>query len=176
LLVVGCRQQEQQKQPLRSAANNQQPATNHQPTTNNQQPTTTGSLPEMPTLRTLWWSLGGALLALITALSLLPIRGPDLDLPNSDKLNHAIAYLVLMLYFGQLVGAQRRSRATVAAALIGYGIAIELLQALLPLRVAELADLAANAAGIALGLLLLRTPIGGALVAIERHLGHVPRR
>jgi VanZ family protein len=130
----------------------------------------------MPKLRSLWWSLGIALLLLITALSLLPIRGPDLDLPNSDKLNHAIAYLVLMLYFGQLVGAHWRGRAAVVAALIGYGIAIELLQALLPLRVAELADLAANAAGIAIGLLLLRTPIGGTLIAIERHMGHVPKR
>jgi VanZ family protein len=129
----------------------------------------------MPTARTLWWSLGGALIALITALSLLPIRGPDLDLPNSDKLNHAIAYLVLMLYFGQLVGAQWRSRAAVVAGLIGYGIAIELLQALLPLRVAELADLVANVSGIAIGMLLLQTPLGSALIAIERHMGHVPK-
>lgn len=127
----------------------------------------------MPNLRSLWWSLGIALLLLITALSLLPIRGPDLDLPNGDKLNHALAYLVLMLYFGQLVGADWRRRAVVVAGLIGYGIAIELLQALLPLRVAELADLAANATGIAIGLLLLRTPLGGMLLAIERRFGHV---
>jgi VanZ family protein len=127
----------------------------------------------MPTLRTLWWSVGIALLLVITALSLLPIRGPDLDLPNSDKLNHALAYLVLMLYFGQLVGVNWRRRSAVVIGLLGYGIAIELLQALLPLRVAELADLAANVTGIAIGLLLLRTPLGGLLIAIERRFGHI---
>jgi VanZ family protein len=126
----------------------------------------------MPTLRTLWWSLGIALLLVITALSLLPVRGPDLDLPNADKLNHAVAYIVLMIYFGQLVGANRRRRAMVVAGLVGYGITIELLQALMPPRSAELADLAANATGIVIGLLLLRTPAGGLLIAIERRFGH----
>jgi VanZ family protein len=126
----------------------------------------------MPTLRTLWWTLGGALLLLITALSLLPLGGPDIGLPSGDKLNHAVAYIVLVLYFGQLVGPDWRARVAVVAGLTVYGIAIEWLQAQLPARTAELADLAANAAGIVIGLLLLRTPVGGLMIAIERHFGH----
>ena len=124
----------------------------------------------MPQRSRLWWSLGFALLALVTALSLLPIRGPDLDLPNGDKLNHALAYTVLMLYFGQLVGGVWRRRLAVAGGLLAYGIAIELLQSQLPPRTAELADLAANLGGMAIGALLLPTALGRLLLAIEHRL------
>lgn len=129
----------------------------------------------MPTLRTLWWSLGAALLLVITALSLLPIRGPDLDLPNSDKLHHALAYIVLTLYFGQLLGPGWGRRVAVVAGLFAYGVFIEAMQSLLPPRSAEFADLAANLAGIAIGLLLLPTAPGRLLLAIERRLGRNPR-
>lgn len=117
--------------------------------------------------RTYWWSLGVALIALITALSLLPIRGPDIGIDNGDKLNHAFAYIVLMLYFGQLVGGGWRRRLLVVSALLGYGILIECLQALLPPRTAELADLAANLTGMAIGWLLLGSALGRILTAIE---------
>lgn len=124
----------------------------------------------MPKLRTLWWSLGFCLLALITALSLLPLRGPQIDLPSSDKLNHALAYIVLMLYFGQLVGNDLRRRLWVVVALIGYGALIECLQSVMPPRSAEWADLAADLVGIAIGWLLLRSPLGRTLVAFEQRL------
>lgn len=124
----------------------------------------------MPTLRTLWWSLGAALLLAIAALSLLPIRGPDLDVPNSDKLNHAFAYIVLTLYFGQLVGAGWRRRGAVVLGLLAYGIGIEALQALLPSRSAELADVVANLVGIGIGLALLPSAAGRLLLAVERRL------
>lgn len=116
--------------------------------------------------RPLWWTLGALLLAAIAALSLLPLRGPELGIPASDKLHHALAYTLLMLYFGQLA----QSRLRVVTGLFGYGIAIELLQSQLPPRSAELADLAANAAGIGIGALLLRTALGRSLTAVERRL------
>ena len=124
----------------------------------------------MPKLLPLWWSLGICLLALITALSLLPLRGPQIDLPSSDKLNHAFAYIVLMLYFGQLVGNDLRRRLWVVVALIGYGALIECLQSVMPPRSAEWADLAADLVGIAIGWLLLRSPLGRTLVAFEQRL------
>ncbi|GMU44309.1 MAG: hypothetical protein AMXMBFR25_22950 [Lysobacterales bacterium] len=103
---------------------------------------------------------------MIAALSLLPVRGPDLHLPNADKLHHALAYAVLMLYFGQLT----RRRALIAAALIGYGIAIELLQSQMPSRSAELVDLLANLVGMGFGALLLRSPAGRWLNAVDARL------
>lgn len=129
----------------------------------------------MPTLRSLWWSLGVALLLVITALSLLPIGGPDLGLANSDKLQHAFAYVVLTLYFGQLLGAGRGRRIALVVCLVAYGVFIEAMQSLLPPRSADLADVVANLAGIAIGLMLLPTAPGRLLLAIERRLGRDPR-
>jgi VanZ family protein len=126
-------------------------------------------------MRTLWWSLGFMLVALITALSLLPIRGPDLNIPSGDKLNHAIAYVVLTLYFGQLVGTALRRRLLLIAALIVYGISIEGLQSMLPPRSAELADLAANLTGMAIGWRLLSTPLGRVLDRIDSRVASKSR-
>ena len=118
----------------------------------------------------LWWVIGGLMLLMIAALSLLPIRGPDLGLPQGDKWQHALAYLVLTLYFGQIVAAGWRSRFVLVLGLFGYGIAIELAQSFTPARQAELADLVANALGIALGLVLLASPLGQTLAAIDARL------
>ena len=114
--------------------------------------------------------LGGLLLLAIVALSLLPIRGPDLGLPQGDKWHHAFAYLVLTLYFGQIADPDWRARGVLVLGLLGYGIAIELAQSFTPSRQAELADLAANALGIALGLALLASPLGRSLGAIDARL------
>ncbi len=63
-----------------------------------------------------------------------------------------------------------RRRLAVAGGLLAYGIAIELLQSQLPPRTAELADLAANLGGMAIGALLLPTALGRLLLAIEHRL------
>ena len=121
---------------------------------------------EQPRLRRLWWFLGLVLLVAIAVLSLIPLRGPVIDVPSSDKLLHAFAYVVLTLYFGELVGDGRLTRVLIG--LLMYGIAIELLQTLAPPRSAELADLVANLAGMLIGTLLLRTPLGRGLRLFER--------
>lgn len=115
----------------------------------------------------LWWTLGGLLLLAITALSLLPLRGPDLGLPQGDKWHHALAYLVLTAYFGQLVETGWRERLALVLGLMGFGIAIELAQSFTPTRQAELADLAANALGIVLGLVALSSPLGRILATLD---------
>jgi|CXWL01.1.fsa_nt_gi VanZ family protein len=124
-----------------------------------------------PRLRALWWTLGFVLLTVISVLSLMPLNGPVIDLPSSDKLLHALAYSVLTVYFGALVGTRGAALAKVIAGLIAYGIAIELAQSMLPPRSAELADLAANLTGMAIGALLLRTRLGRVLWGIERVVG-----
>ena len=106
-------------------------------------------------LRRLWWPLGILLLLVITLLSLMPLQGPVIDVPSSHKLLHAFAYIVLTVYFGELVGNGRHGLVRVWMGLLAYGIAIELLQALAPPRSAELADLVANIAGMLIGALLL---------------------
>ena len=112
-----------------------------------------------------------ALLGLISILSLMPLNGPVIDLPSSDKLLHAFAYVVLTLYFGELVGGGSRGLVRVCCGLLAFGIGIELLQSMAPPRSAELADLVANMAGMLIGALLLRSPFGRVLALVERMLG-----
>lgn len=111
-------------------------------------------------LRTGWWTLGIALIVLVTVLSLIPMGAPPVHIPNGDKLNHALAYITLTWWFGQLQAPRLRARTGLVLALLGYGVAIELAQSLTGYRSADAADLAANGVGIALGLMVLRTPAG----------------
>jgi VanZ family protein len=105
------------------------------------------------------WMLGGiCLVAGITVLSLMP--GEKLpEVPVWDKYLHIMAYVALAFWFGSIT--MRRSHAWIAAGLMSYGVFIELLQGQMGVgRQADLADLLANMAGIAAGLLLALTPLG----------------
>ena len=64
--------------------------------------------------------------------------------------------------------AHLRQRAFVVLGLIAYGVLIEALQSVMPPRTAEWADWFANLCGVIIGLVLLRTPLGRMLIAIER--------
>jgi len=70
---------------------------------------------------------------------------------------HFLEYALLAFLLGPALGGWRRDpRAAVSAAVlaVGLGITIELVQALLPYRDAQLSDVLVNAAGTALGLAL----------------------
>ena len=88
---------------------------------------------------------------------------PADDVPSvgfSDKIQHALAFAGLSLAYG-LMFPRRRLR--VLAGVVALGIAIEVLQGIMPFgRDAELADLAADAVGIAAGFIVLRLLAGPA--------------
>ena len=115
----------------------------------------------------LWLWLGRAAIAIVILLSLLP--GPALRHvpPGTDKLEHALAYLALTLWYGQLC-ADRRALALRALGLLALGGAIELAQALTPYRTAEWGDLAADAVGVGLGFLLGLGRAGLLLARVDR--------
>ena len=69
----------------------------------------------------------------------------------SDKLNHLLAFIQLTVV--TRLAWPGMSRAWVALGVVSFGLAIEITQAQLPHRDFSLLDLAANCAGIALGLL-----------------------
>ncbi len=69
---------------------------------------------------------------------------------SSDKVNHLIAFLELTI-LTRLSWPGLRA-IWFAPALLGFGLGIEIIQAHLPYREFSLADLAADAAGIAIGL------------------------
>jgi VanZ family protein len=92
-------------------------------------------------------------LMLITWMTLTPSPGPIQERVN-DKLGHALAFFLLAL----LVHAswpRHHFNWRLALPLLGYGVAIECIQYFVPNRFFSLADILADAGGIALYWLLL---------------------
>lgn len=102
--------------------------------------------------------MGYALVTLVIYLS-ASSNPPDsgIDLPNVDKVMHALAYFVLMGWFAQLYHVKKH-RLIYALGFIFMGIALEVVQSFDPARSAELADMVANTSGVLLALLLTRIP------------------
>ena len=121
-----------------------------------------------------WVALGAALMAAVAALALLPaarqLNAMALALPQGDKLLHVLAFAMLMGWWGNLYH-RARQRLGVAAACLVFGLLIECAQWPHDPEDASVWDLAADALGLALGALLLRTPLAGVLARAERWLG-----
>jgi VanZ family protein len=105
--------------------------------------------PQPLAYRRLWLALGVALVIAVIVSSLVP-GGPPGRFPGADKLAHASAYLVLMVWFAGL--QPRRTWRWCALALLGMGLALEIAQGAMHMhRTADARDMLANAAGIGLG-------------------------
>jgi VanZ family protein len=96
------------------------------------------------------WRIVGWLGVLgVIVLSLTP-NPPSIGVEQGDKIGHAAAYAALMLWFAQL-HLQRWQRVPVALWLLALGIALEFAQGWTGPRTLSIADMGADAAGIALG-------------------------
>jgi len=102
--------------------------------------------------RRLWAILGFMLVGAVIVSSLIP-GGGRLQMEGADKLAHAFAYLVLMVWFAGLY--PRRGWTWVAIGLLVMGLTLELLQGVMQMqRTADPRDLVANAAGVGMGVVL----------------------
>jgi len=110
----------------------------------------------------LWW------LAIAVTITVCLIPPPPLDLPpNSDKVEHFLAYFVLA---GAAVQIYRTRAALLwaAAGLVGLGIGIEFLQAALTdNRMADAMDALANSIGVLAGMALAFTPLRDLLLRLR---------
>jgi VanZ family protein len=88
------------------------------------------------------------------------------NLAPSDKLLHAGSYFILMLWFAGLYPRERY--ALIAFLLLALGLALDLAQGFSSSRVFDMRDVAANAGGIIIGLLLARLVIGGWCQRVEQ--------
>ncbi len=100
-------------------------------------------------LRALWFFLFGATLFGSLSTSV----GPPALFPHADKLFHfgswgALSALAFLVY------ARRYNRLAIPSALLVAGAGIEVAQSFIPGRSGSYEDLAANAAGIAIGSLV----------------------
>jgi len=119
-------------------------------------------------LRFLWLTIGYALVLFVVFLSLTssPID-TGLNFPYEDKVYHAFAYFTLMFWFGQIYH-DRFQRNMIAVVFVFMGITLEYLQSFDPNRMAEFADMAANTAGVALGLFLVFSNAKNILLRVEK--------
>jgi hypothetical protein len=114
-----------------------------------------------------WLSLGWLLTVGIVVGSLLP--GPAVSaFMLNDKLLHAGAYAVLMLWFAGMFPAHRHW--LIALLLIGLGFCLDLMQSGISTRSFDLLDVAANTGGILVALTLGRFLLGGWCRRVERWL------
>jgi VanZ family protein len=100
--------------------------------------------------RRLWRVALVALLAVVTWLALVPKPPPQLDF-GWDKVNHIAAFAALAAV---ATPAFPGRRGRIVAALMMYGVLIEVAQSFIPLRSGDWRDLVGDAIGIALGLVL----------------------
>jgi hypothetical protein len=121
-----------------------------------------------------WFALGALLMLAVALIALLPVTrqltAMALALPAGDKLLHVLAFAALMLWWGNVY---RRTgvRLGVAAACLVFGVLIECAQWPRDPEDASGWDVLADLVGLALGALLLRTPLADALLRIEKRLG-----
>ena len=122
-----------------------------------------------------WRMAGLALLALVLLASLMPRFWffPDRNdfvtwFVHVDKWLHGIAFVVLAVWFaGQY---QPRSYWRIALGLLAFGVLIEACQRLVTYRSADWLDIAADAAGIAVGLTIALAGLGGWSLWFENRL------
>ena len=105
---------------------------------------------------------------LVIYLSLFP--GPVFAVPGfGDKLQHVLAYAVLMLWFANL-HLSRIPRLGYAIGFLAMGIALEFIQRWTGYRSFEVADMLADALGIITGWLLSPPRLPSLLLFLERAL------
>ena len=112
------------------------------------------------------------MIAGVVVLSLIPIQA---DMVGGDKLAHFLAYSSLSLWFGMIFSGKGRQLG-IAAGFAAMGATLEFLQGMTGYRSFEIADMAANAMGAALGWGLAQTPLGNALAWIERRIDAIARK
>lgn len=102
--------------------------------------------------RRLWLILGWLLVLLVVYLSLTP-NPIQVPVAEGDKLGHVLAYGTLMIWFANLYASTAR-RIAFALGFVATGVALEFVQRWTGYRSFELADMIADAAGVAVGWVL----------------------
>jgi len=124
-----------------------------------------------PTRIASYWKAAGWMLVLaIITLSLTPAP-PHLNLEQGDKLGHFAAYALVTLWFAQLY-AGLRQRIWLALGMVALGIALEYAQRATGYRSFEVADMVADALGVAIGWLLAPPRLPNFLAWAEKRLRH----
>lgn len=120
--------------------------------------------------RQLWLIIGWLLVLLVIVLSLAPVS-IEVPVGQGDKLNHAVAYATLMLWFSNIYELPVR-RGMLAIGFVVLGIALEFAQGWTGYRTFELADMAADTFGVAAGWALAPPRLPNFLQRIEKFVSY----
>lgn len=113
-----------------------------------------------------WFFIGVGLVMLVICLSVTGFHLPQLPSTIGDKVNHLLAYGVLMGWFGQLF-KQKRNRYFIATALVLLGVSMEFVQGTMSHRYFEWFDAGANTLGVLLAVVALVFGADGILRRFE---------
>lgn len=100
----------------------------------------------------MWRLLAGLDAVFLFIVSVIPVPEGGPEIPYFDKLVHLCEYFLFAWLLARAFRAGPRAFRNAWSMAVGYGIAIELVQAMIPWRSAELLDAIANAIGAALGI------------------------
>jgi VanZ family protein len=115
----------------------------------------------------LWSALGWLLVASVIVGSLVP--GQALQVVNTnDKVMHAGAYFVLMVWFAGFY--RHAAYPVIATVLLMLGLALDLLQLLTDTRSFDWFDVIFNSAGVIAGFVLSTLVLGGWCQRVEQRL------
>jgi len=115
----------------------------------------------------LWLAVGWLLVTVVIVLSLIP-KPPQLFTFNyADKLNHVVAYAVLMGWFVQIYRPPG-IHVKFALGFMAMGVVIEFLQGLDVYRQFDIVDMLANIVGVTLAWVLARTGFSQLLIRFEQ--------
>jgi VanZ family protein len=112
---------------------------------------------------------GWFMVAAIIWLSLMP-SPPDPGIEHADKLEHVLAYAMLMFWFCQL-HAGWRTRLAYAIGFVAMGVGLEFVQGALAHRTYEAFDMLANGLGVAMGWMVAQASGTRVFARIERLIG-----
>jgi VanZ family protein len=118
-----------------------------------------------------FWALGGwGLIVTVIMLSLLPVPSLKLSfiLIDLDKVEHALTYATLTLWFAQIY--PRCTWAGIGLKLLTLGVILEFLQGMTTYRTFSFWDMGANTLGILIGWSLSIVGLSRTLIYLENKL------
>ena len=117
-------------------------------------------------IRRIWLVLGWLLVLFVIYLSLTP-EPVQVPVEQGDKYGHVFAYAMLMSWFANLYELPMR-RMQFAVGFVALGVALEFVQGWTGYRSFEVADMAADAVGVAGGWLFASPRIPNYLQWVEK--------
>jgi len=117
-----------------------------------------------------WLTLGWMMVALVFYFSLTP-SPPEIKLnfEHLDKVEHFLAYVILMGWFSQIY-TSNKNRIAYFIFFVSMGVLIEILQGLGKVRFFEYSDMLANTTGVTVAWIMTRGELKHLLLTFEKKL------